>query len=424
MDTIITNAITIPLLSIIFILFLYVIRHLRFAVNRLFGKQHNIYAEIIEANWPTVTVLIPAHNEETVIADILHGLLTVDYPVDNLQIIVINDRSTDNTGNIVEGFVTQYPDRFQHFHRTQGTAGKAAALADAMPLVRGAVLLVFDADYVPGRYLLKELVCPFFDPEVGSVMGRVVPGNIQTNLLTRLIDLERSGGYQVNQQARENLHTIPQYGGTAGGIRTQALKEVGGWQENYLAEDTEITFRLFCAQWLMAYQNNAECIELVPETWDARIRQIKRWAKGHNQVLFKYWFKLLFNKQLPLVTRLDGTFLLFTFLVSPLLLTGWILFLLAYFLDIVPFSSSILMFLATISFSGLGNFTIFYEIATAIHLDNLRDVEGSRIRLLPFIYLTFFVNMIAVSSACFEQITIDRFRKKLVWQRTFHPTRS
>lgn len=415
--------ILIPLLVILFILFLYIIRHFKFAVNRLFGKQHNFYAEIMETNWPRVSILIAAHNEESVIEDILTGVLNVDYPMEKLQIIVVNDRSTDKTGLIVDTFVQNHPGRFTHFFRKSGPPGKSAALADAMPLVDGSILLVFDADYVPGRYLIKELVCPFFDPEVGSVMGRVIPGNTHKNLLTRLIDLERSGGYQVNQQARENLRTIPQYGGTAGGIRMQALNEVGSWDEDFLAEDTEITFRLLCAEWLIVYQNNAECIELVPETWAVRIRQLKRWAKGHNQVMFKYLMKVLFDRRLDLLTRIDGVFLLFTFLISPLLLIGWLLFLLTYFLDIAPASSNILGFLIIISFSGVGNFTIFYEIATAVHLDNLRGVEGSRIRLLPLIYLSFFVNMVVVSVAFLEQITIDRFRKKLVWHRTEHPSR-
>lgn len=422
-DPVVALCILIPLFCILFILFLYIIRHFIFAFNRLFGKQKNLYAEIQEAHWPSVSVLIAAHNEETVIADILLGILEVDYPLDKLQVIIVNDRSTDRTGAIIESFIHEHPKRFTHFYRREGVPGKGAALADAMPLVKGAILLVFDADYVPGRFLIKELVCPFFDPEVGSVMGRVVPGNTYKNLLTRLLDLERSAGYQVNQQARENMRAIPQYGGTAGGIRVLALRDVGGWDPLFLAEDTEITFRLVCQNWLIVYQNNAECIELVPETWPVRIRQIKRWAKGHNQVLFKYIFSVLFNKKLSLSARIDGLFLLFTFLISPLLLIGWILFILTYFLDIAPGSSNILGFLLIISFSGAGNFTIFYEIATAAHLDNLRDVEGSRIRLLPFIYFNFFVNIIDISAAFIEQITIDRFKKTYDWKRTEHPSR-
>ena len=140
--------------------------------------------------------------------------------------------------------------------------------------------------------------------------------------------------------------------------------------------------------------------------------------------MFKYFIPILLDKELNLSSRIDGLFLLFTFLISPLLFLGWLLFLVTYFLDITPGSSDILGFLIIISFSGVGNFTIFYEIATAVHLDNLRGVEGSRIRLLPLIYLNFFVNMVVITAAFIEQITVDRFKKTLVWHRTYHPSRT
>lgn len=413
-----------PLMIIFIILFIYVVRHYFFAINRLFGRQHNLYAEITEAPWPPVTLLVPAHNEEGVIADALTSIFALDYPSDKIQVIVINDRSTDRTGEIVERFVQQHPDRLMHFYRKEGTPGKAAALKDASQFVKNPITLIFDADYVLGPHLLKQLVTPFFDPEVGAVMGRVVPSNSGKNILTRLIDMERCGGYQVNQQARENLHGVVQYGGTAGGIRTSALQEVGGWDDRYLAEDTEITFRLMCQNWLAVYQNNAECLELVPETWPERIRQIKRWAKGHNQVLFKYFGRLFFRRRTSMFEKIDGVLLLNLFMISPILLLGWTLYLIAYFLNVVPGVTSLFVFLILISYSGIGNFTIFYEISTAIHLDNLRDVRSNRIRLLPLNYMNFFVSMFVISKAFLEQITVDRFKKGIHWDRTEHVSRT
>lgn len=416
--------INVPLLIINFILLIYCLRHLYFAFNRLFGKSKNVYSEIMEVNWPKVTIIIPAHNEQNVIADLLNALLKLDYNLDLLQVIVVNDRSTDATASIIDGFVASHPQLFTHFYRCEGTPGKSAALADATPMIKNPILLIFDADYVPGPFLLKQLVIPFFDPEVGTIMGRVVPGNTSKNLLTQLIDMDRSGGYQVNQQARENLKYIPQYGGTAGGVRMQALIEVGGWNSKFLADDTEITFRLVTHDWISVYQNKSECIELVPETWAVRNNQIKRWAKGHNQVLFKYGIKILFYKKLSLWQRIDAILLLCIYLISPFLLMSWILFLLSYLLNIVPGSSTIFGFLMIVSITGLGNVTFFYEIATALYLDNLRHVKGNRIRLVPFMFLNCFVSMITISRGFFEQITTDRFKKKIVWQRTEHKARN
>ncbi len=182
----------------------------------------------------------------------------------------VSDRSSDRTREIIDDFVQQYPGRVTPFHRTSGKPGKAAALKDASEAVASDIIIVFDADYLPPVNLLKQLVAPFFDPEVGATMGRVVRPDLGSNLLTRLLDLERSGGYQVDQQARMNLSLVPQYGGTVGGVRMRALRSVGGWHDDVLAEDTDMTYRLLLANWKTVYQNWSECYEEVPETWPVR----------------------------------------------------------------------------------------------------------------------------------------------------------
>src|SRR5438270_4084712 len=188
-----------------------------------------------------------------------------------------------------------------------------------MAYVNTEIMLVFDADYVPGKALIRQLVSPFFDPEVGQRMGRVVPLNVGKKLLTRLLDLERSGGYQVDQQARMNLRFVPQYGGTVAGVRKSALEEIGGWNENALAEDTDLTFRLLLAGWKTVYENRAECYEEVPERWPVRVRQIMRWAKGHNQVMVRYSAAVLRSRNLSFRERIDGALLLGVYAMAPVL---------------------------------------------------------------------------------------------------------
>jgi cellulose synthase/poly-beta-1,6-N-acetylglucosamine synthase-like glycosyltransferase len=234
---------------IVFLICIYTARHYWFTLNRLFGFQRHPYIDIDTASWPLVTVLVAAHNEEKVISNILSALMRVKYPEDGMLVIPVNDRSTDGTRAIIDEFVARFPGRIQPFHRARGKGGKAAALKDAMELVKTEVILIFDADYLPGAGLIKQLVAPFFDPEVGGVMGRVVPLNVGTNLLTRLLDLERTGGYQVDQQARMNLRLVPQHGGTVAGVRLSALREIGGWNDRSLTEDTDLTYRLLLQGW-------------------------------------------------------------------------------------------------------------------------------------------------------------------------------
>jgi cellulose synthase/poly-beta-1,6-N-acetylglucosamine synthase-like glycosyltransferase len=391
---------------------IYTARHYYFTLNRLFGRQRHPYIDLESADWPAITVLIAAHNEEAVIADILHALLEVDYPAARLSIVPVNDRSTDRTRQIIDEFVEQHP-HIQPFHRTTGKPGKAAALKDAMSRVNTEIALIFDADYVPGKALLRQLVAPFFDPEIGAVMGRVVPLNVGKKLLTRLLDLERSGGYQVDQQARMNLHMVPQYGGTVAGIRKAALEEIGGWNENALAEDTDLTYRLLLAGWKTAYANRAECYEEVPERWPVRVRQIMRWAKGHNQAMISYLTRTANSGAVNQWERVDGVLLLGVYLMGPVLLLGWLLAVVLFYTGVQIGGG--LTVLALGAFTTLGNFAAFFEIAAAARLDGSRE----RIRLLPLTLFGFTVSLVSVSRAAWQQANDLLFgESELVWDKT------
>lgn len=401
------------LYGIVALILVYAVRHYWFTVNRCFATQRHPYIDVDTADWPTVAVLIPAHNEEAVIGHVLQALVEVDYPKDKLQIMPLNDRSTDRTGAIIDEFARRYPALIKPFHRRAGKPGKAAALKEATPHSDGAILLVFDADYIPGKGLIKQLVTPFFDPEVGAVMGRVVPLNIGRNLLTRLLDLERTGGYQVDQQARMNLHLVPQYGGTVGGVGRRALESLGGWRDDTLAEDTDLTYRLLLAGWKTVYQNRSECYEEVPESWPVRIRQIMRWAKGHNQVMARYALSLLFNPRVSPFEKVDGLLLLGVYIMPPLFILGWILALgLFYAGEQLPHGA--VAILAVTSYGALGNFAAFFEIAAGARLDNSRV----RIRLLPFNLFGFIVGLISVTRAVLAQLFTLFKSRELMWHKT------
>jgi cellulose synthase/poly-beta-1,6-N-acetylglucosamine synthase-like glycosyltransferase len=399
-------------LLILALLLVYIVRHYVFTINRLYARQRRPYLDVDTADWPPVTILIPAHNEEAVIGEILEALLAVDYPRDKLTLMPIDDRSKDGTGRIIREYAGANPGLVVPYERRRGMPGKAAALNDAMGRVTTEVVLVFDADYIPGRGLIKQLVAPFFDPEVGAVMGRVVPHNVGANLLTRLLDLERSAGYQVDQQARMNLRLVPQYGGTVGGVRRSALASLGGWRDRSQAEDTDATYRLLLGGYKTVYQNRSECYEQAPETWPTRIRQIMRWARGHNQAAARYGARLLFNRRTTLAERIDGALLLGVFLMSPVLLVGWSLGIALWYLGELRWS--LLIILAVASYNTVGNFAILFEIAAAAHLDGSRN----RIRLLPFLILNFLVSLFCVSRASVVQLVFRSASENVLWHKT------
>lgn len=267
-------------------------------------------------SWPSVTVLIPAHNEESVLPGCLAAMAELEYPKDKLEVLVIDDRSIDRTGHIASSFAAR-DGRFRALHRgSAARPGKAAAVADGTKLSTSDVLVLFDADYLPPPGLLKELVLPFADPGVGSTMGRVVPSNCDANLLTRLLDLERRAGYGADQTGRVIWQLMPQFGGTVGGIRRAALDGVGGWRLGHLAEDTDLTFRLALGGWRVAYLNHARCHEEVPEERATRFRQVRRWAYGHNQCLLSHFSAVLRSQELGRARKLDAALIL-TFYLFP-----------------------------------------------------------------------------------------------------------
>lgn len=401
-------------LCIMVLLIIYTVRHYVFTLNRLFGRQRQPYLDIEHGVWPRVVVCVAAHNEERVIADCLHALLQVDYPQDRMTIMPVNDRSTDGTRQIIDDIAARHPGRFSLFHRTEGKPGKAAALRDATALIDAEIMIVFDADYLPARGLIKQLVAPFFDPEVGAIMGRVVPVNAGANLLTRLLDLERAGGYQVDQTARMNLGLVPQYGGTVGGIRCRALAEIGGWNIDTLAEDTDVTFRLLQRGWKTVYQNRSECYEEVPEVWPVRVRQISRWSRGHNQVMVNNIRKFVSNARISRRERIDGALLLLIFVMPPIQLLGWVVAVILFYTAAQTIVSGWVLLTALLCYGGLGSNAAFFEIAAATYLDGHRN----RIRLLPLNLFGFLVSMVAISRAAGTQM-LDGWRKReLVWDKT------
>ncbi|HKW16412.1 MAG TPA: glycosyltransferase family 2 protein [Terriglobales bacterium] len=399
---------------IVFLICVYTARHYWFTFNRLFGFQRHPYIDTDTADWPAVTILVAAHNEEKVIACILSALMNVNYPAEKMLVVPVNDRSQDLTREIIDRFVQDFPGRIRAFHRKSGKPGKAAALKDAMKLVHTEVVLIFDADYIPGAGLIKQLVAPFFDPEVGGVMGRVVPLNCGVNILTRLLDLERSGGYQVDQQARMNLRLVPQHGGTVAGVRLSALQDIGGWNDDTLTEDTDLTYRLLLHGWKTAYQNRSECYEEVPEVWPVRIKQIMRWAKGHNQALVAYGARLLFGKhRATLRERIDGTLLLGVYAMAPITMLGWLLALILFYNGIALLHGLIAL-LSVTTYAAVGNFAAFFEIAAAVRLDGSRK----RLSILPVLALGFVVSISAVSKAAISQIYGYFVNAEFQWDKT------
>jgi len=399
------------LIVFIVIIMLYMFRHYYFSYNRVFGKQKIDYHDIIDSDLPSLTVLLPMHNEEKVAKDILNALINSQYPKDKMEIIVINDHSEDQTSDIIN-YYARIHNYIKIIERNGDLPrGKTYSLNEALTVAKGSIIVVYDADYIPSKGNLRNLAINFKDPKVGAVMGRVVPINTGSNLLTRLIDLERSAGYQIDQQARYNLNLIPLYGGTVGAFRKDVVLQLGGFDNKILAEDTDLTFNLFTNGYKVIYSNEAECYEESPETWESRGQQISRWSKGHNQVLFKYLFKVLKSKNLSFWQKVDGSLLLFIYLIPFLMLLGYADCLILFFLGEMSILSGSIAILSVFLYNTFGNFATFFEIGLASFLDGSKD----RIKLITLFYFVFVFNIFYASAGFIDCILK---RDPIKWRKT------
>lgn len=263
--------------------------------------------------WPMVSILIPAHNEDIVIRNTLTSMVELDYPKDRMEVIVINDNSSDRTGEFVEEFCRKYPYvKVIHTFPPEGGKGKSHALNRALELAAGEYIAVYDADNNPERSALKQLVDPIIDhPTVAAVVGKFRVINAKKNLLTRFINIETISFQWMAQAGRWNWFRISTIPGTNFLIRRSVLDELGGWDVKALAEDTELSIRVYEQGYEIQFHPLAITWEQEPETWKVWFKQRTRWARGNQYVILKYLPRLLTMKKRRMV--FDLIYFFFTY---------------------------------------------------------------------------------------------------------------
>ncbi len=417
----------IPFLSLIFAVIAtfmaaYLTRHYLFTLAALYhNKEQPSFVPQKTEYQPAVSVLIPARNEEYVIERILQRMTELTYPKEKMEVIVIDDASADGTGEKAEKFAKEH-EFIKVVHRglEEGGKGKPDALNCGLKHASGELIYCFDADYYPQRDILEKLTVYFRDPKVGAVQGRVTVLNEPNSLVTRLVALERTGGYRVDQFARDELDLISQFGGTVGGFRKSLIESLGGWDSDMLTEDTDLTFKVYLAGFKVKYVNDADCYEEAVEDWRSYWRQRSRWAKGHMQCAFRHLWPIIKTKNLRLREKIDGFLLLNVYFVPILAGLAWILGA-ALFL-VQPLSwTNILWATIPISFySSMGNFAPFFEVGIGAYLDG-RD---RTYWLIPLLLLTFMLNMFICTKALIDLFIAKITGKKhQAWSKTIHTGR-
>lgn len=230
---------------------------------------------------PSVTAIVPAYNEATVVTKTIRSLLASKYK--NLKIIIVDDGSSDGTADVVRQAFGKNP----HVEVvTKANGGKWSALNTGLALANDEIVVMLDADTIFEPDAIGLLVRHFEDPTVGAVCGHAVVGN-RINMLTRFQALEYATNQNLDRRALELVNGITVVPGAIGAWRRVALQNIGGYEADTLAEDSEATVRLVRAGWRVVCEPNAVARTEAPETVGQFMKQRLRWMFGTFQVACK-----------------------------------------------------------------------------------------------------------------------------------------
>ena len=277
--------------------------------------------EEARTRWPSVTVQLPIYNERRVVRRLIAAAATLEYPGERLEIQVLDD-STDETTALAAAEVERQRGlgvEIQHVRRTSRAGYKAGALAAGLERSRGELVAVFDADFVPPPDFLRRLVPRLDDPAVGAVQARWTHLNRRESLLTAAQAVMLDAHFLLEHATRARHGLFFNFNGTAGLWRRSCIEDAGGWRNDTLTEDLDLSYRAQLRGWRLAYAREVEVPGELPGDMEALKTQQRRWARGSIQTA-RLLLPELLRRPLPLRVKLEAMIHLTGYASYPLLL--------------------------------------------------------------------------------------------------------
>ena len=244
---------------------------------------------------PFVSVFIPAHNEENTIGATVASVCNSDYSIGdkiNYELIVINDGSTDNTGEILSSLKKDYPQlKIVTRHPPRSGKGKGFVLNDALTLSKGEIIGVFDADTQIKSDYLKTIV-QYLNGDIDGVQSRVKMFNLNENYLARMQHLEFAS-FGNTLIAKDNLGSTGFLGGNGQFVKKQSIIDSGRWDGFAVTEDLNLAIKIMLNGGKIRYCGECAVYQEAVTEWKAFFRQRVRWAIGNFETLFVYLPQIL-----------------------------------------------------------------------------------------------------------------------------------
>ena len=244
---------------------------------------------------PLVTVQLPVYNELYVVERLLDSVSNFKYPVEKLEIQVLDD-STDKTTEIIASKVKKLKSEgfdITHIRRRDRTGFKAGALQHGLSLAKGEFFAIFDADFLPNPDFLLKTIPHLADSKVGMVQTRWGHVNKNYSMLTKLQAFGLDAHFSIEQTGRSKAGSLINFNGTAGVWRKTCIQESGGWSADTLTEDLDLSYRAQIQGWQFKYLEDVIAPAELPILMPAVKSQQFRWNKGAAETAKKNLSKIL-----------------------------------------------------------------------------------------------------------------------------------
>ncbi|HML06193.1 MAG TPA: response regulator [Methanobacterium sp.] len=360
---------------------------------------------------PLVSIMVPAHNEEYTINRCVKTLSKLDYHVEgkpNYEIVVINDGSTDKTGEILNRLKNEYESlRIVTRKPPRSGKGKGYVLNDGLEVCNGEIVAVFDADARVGPDFLKIIIPYLNEDGVEGVQARVRMYNRDENILTAMQELEFAVFGNVILRAKDIMGKNAFLGGNGQIATKRAIKEIGGWDGVAVTEDLNMSIKLIMDGYKIRYCGDAVVYQEAVPQWNLFFRQRVRWATGNLETLFVYLTKIM-NAPIPLYKKIDSIEQLFFLLLIAFVMVGYIVAILQIG-NVIQFhfgAPIVIAMLSTVAF--LPSLIVgLYREKTLPHVIIYRSIE----------YWAYCLYLVPLFFTAFSQMIR---RKERYWAKTHH----
>ena len=315
---------------------------------------------------PVVTVQLPVFNEANVIERLVDAACRLDYPVERLEIQVLDD-SDDETVALAAARVSRWRARgidIRHVRRPSRRGFKAGALEHGALIARGDFLAVLDADFVAPPGLIRDLLPPFADPSVGAVQAAWDHLSPDATWLTRAQALLLDAHFAVEHEARYRAGLFFNFNGSAGMWRKDCIEAAGGWQSDTLTEDVDLSYRAQLAGWRFVYRDDVRVPAELPSSLRAVEIQQGRWTQGGIQCARKL-LPRIWASPLPTAHKIEAAAHLAGHAVHPLTLTMAVALAAAGWLARTEFALPAFVHAAALLLATVP-FVLFYGLAGAL----------------------------------------------------------